>query len=41
MLIKQIQENFQSIQNIEKQIFTAGCKLRVVIEENQKFKDVS
>lgn len=40
-LMKQLKEHGASTQEMETQIFAAGCKLRTLMEENDKIESVS
>ena len=38
--MSQIKQHGSGMQDLEQQIFTAGCQLRLVMEENQRFEEV-
>lgn len=39
--IDQLKNHGDERQNVEREIYQAGCKLKTVIEENKKLEDVS
>ena len=40
-MLFQLKHHGEETQKIENEIYTSGCKLRTVLEENQRFADVS